>query len=304
MNPDFFRHPFSKLLMLVFIMITSFFVMFLLGYLLAVPIFGMSFGELSQLLSGQGAAHQTQIIKYFQIIQTIGLFVVPPFVAVRFFSDNPSEYLGFSRHPRGWSIVAVVLLIWMAVPFINFLTWVNQEIHLPETFGPLEDWLMSREENARELTSRFLKADTISMLLVNVLMVGVLPAVGEELVFRGLIQKLVARWTRNVHLGIVIAAFLFSAMHVQFYGLLPRMFLGMLFGYLLLWSGSIWLPIVGHFVNNTSAVVYYYLWHDEVAFSTQHFEAMGRQLPAVAFSVVMILLSCWIVYMNEKRLKG
>jgi len=304
MNPDFFRHPFSKLLTLVFIMITSFFVLFLLGYLIAIPLFGMSFEELSQLLSGQMSAGHTTIIKYFQIIQTLGLFVLPPFLAVRFFSDQPARYLAFDKRPGNWSLVAVIVLIWIAIPFINFLTQLNQEIQLPEIFGSMEEWLMNREDTAREITGKFLKADTLSMLALNLFMVAVLPAVGEELIFRGVIQKVLTQWTRNAHLGILIAAFLFSAMHVQFYGLIPRMFLGILFGYLLLWSGSIWLPILGHFINNASAVIYYYLCQEDASLRSPRFDSLGMEFSSVVISVAMIVLCCLVVYMDAKRLKG
>lgn len=303
MHPDFFRHPFTKLLTLVFIMVTSFFVLFILSYLLAIPLFGLSFAELSNILSGEITAEHTAIIKYFQIIQTIGLFVLPPFLAVRYFSDRPLQYLGFDKRPGSWSWVAVIVLIWMAVPFINFLTELNQEIQLPEIFGSTERWLMNREESARQITGKFLQADTLSMLALNLFMVALLPSVGEELIFRGIIQKVLTQWTRNAHLGILIAAFLFSAMHVQFYGLIPRMFLGVLFGYLFLWSGSVWLPILGHFINNASAVIYYYVSQEDASLHSSRYDSLGIEPSTVVISGVLIVLCCLVVYMDGQRLK-
>jgi membrane protease YdiL (CAAX protease family) len=85
-------------------------------------------------------------------------------------------------------------------------------------------------------------------------MIAVLPAVGEELLFRGVIQKLFSKITRSHHWGIWISAILFSALHLQFYGFIPRLLLGAMFGYLLVWSGSLWLPILAHFINNAAAV--------------------------------------------------
>ena len=94
-------------------------------------------------------------------------------------------------------------------------------------------------------------------------MVAVLPAIGEELLFRGIVQRMFVRITKNIHWGIWISAILFSAMHMQFYGFIPRMLLGALFGYLLVWSGSMWLPILGHFLNNGIAVVATFLIHNK-----------------------------------------
>jgi membrane protease YdiL (CAAX protease family) len=301
MQKDLFLHPFTKLLTLIFIMVTSFFVLFSAGYLVAMPLFGLSWSEISEILTAGQVTRYSGLFRYFQIVQTLGLFVVPPFIAGKYLSDRPRKYLGFRGGPSSWSVVTVIILVFVALPFINFLAEFNQEIQLPEKLKSLEDWLMSREGSAREMTGRFLEAQNLTALAVNILMVGVLPAVGEELVFRGLLQRIFAEWTRNAHLGILIAAFLFSAMHVQFYGLIPRMFLGVLFGYLFLWSGSIWLPILGHFVNNTSAVVYYYFVGTDTAYTSSAYDMMGRQLPLVIFSLGMIGLCCYLVYLNERK---
>ena len=98
----------------------------------------------------------------------------------------------------------------------------------------------------------------------------------------------------------MIAAFLFSAMHVQFYGLIPRMFLGVLFGYLLVWSGSIWLPVLAHFVNNAAAVIYFYVAQNNSYTLPEDYEALGMQWPVVVFSLGMIGLCCYVIFFNER----
>ena len=296
MDSNLFLHPVTKLMTTLFIMVTSFFVFFLLGYVLAVPLFDLSFQELSGILSGKGQQMHPHLIKYFQILQTFGLFVVPPFIAARFLSKEPVRYLGFNKQPNTWSLFTVVVLIFASLPLINFLAQLNQNINLPEQFESLEQWLVNREENARQMTDQFLRARSLGALAINLLMVAVLPALGEELLFRGVVQKIFTEWTRSVHWGIVIAAFLFSAMHVQFYGLIPRMFLGILFGYLLVWSGSMWLPVLAHFVNNASAVVYYYFVQDETAFSSTDYEFLGEHVTGVILSAIMVGLCCYLVY--------
>ena len=301
MPGHFFRHPFTQLLTVIFIMITFYFVLFSLGLLLAVPLFGMSFGELSALLSQGTGFDDINVLKYFQSIQTLGLFVVPPFIAVRYFYHRPVMALGLRGTFTKGSLVAAVLMVWVAVPFINFLTQLNQEVHLPWFFEYLEEWLMEKEGTTKQMTRQLLQADTVGVLAINIFVIGLLPAVGEELLFRGLIQRIFTQWTRNAHWGIVIAAFLFSAMHIQFYGLIPRMFLGVMFGYLLLWSGSIWLPVIGHFVNNASAVVYYYFFDEGARFSSTHFDTMGVHFPLVLLSSLMILFCGYVIYISERR---
>ena len=96
-------------------------------------------------------------------------------------------------------------------------------------------------------------------LFINLLMIAIIPAIGEEFFFRGLLQRIFSNWVRNTHWGIIISAFLFSAIHMQFYGFFPRFLLGAMFGYLFVWSGSLWLPVLAHFINNSLAVIAYYL---------------------------------------------
>jgi membrane protease YdiL (CAAX protease family) len=93
---------------------------------------------------------------------------------------------------------------------------------------------------------------------VNLLMIGVIAAVGEELIFRGVLQRLMVGMVKNVHLAVVITAILFSAFHFQFFSFLPRFFLGIVLGYLLVYGRSIWYPILAHFINNAMGVIYYY----------------------------------------------
>jgi membrane protease YdiL (CAAX protease family) len=123
------------------------------------------------------------------------------------------------------------------------------------------------ETESLRITKEFLVMDNPSEFFVALICIAVVPAIFEEYLFRGALQPLFAKWTGNIHAGIWISAFLFSFVHFQFFGLIPRMLLGALFGYLLIWSGSIYTAILGHFINNASAVVAAYVlgsdWIDE-----------------------------------------
>ena len=119
--------------------------------------------------------------------------------------------------------------------------------------------MKNAEEEAKLLTEAFLKMENMGDLFINLFIVGFLAAFAEELMFRGVIQRLLSDWIKNKHLAIWIAALIFSAFHFQFYGFIPRMVLGALLGYLFMWSGSLWLPILAHFINNATAVIVQYL---------------------------------------------
>jgi membrane protease YdiL (CAAX protease family) len=130
---------------------------------------------------------------------------------------------------------------------------------LPAAFAGMEQWMKQAEEQAGQITEKFLDVHSVGGFAVNMLMIAVIPAIGEELLFRGLFQRLLGEWFRNIHLAIFVAALLFAAVHLQFYGFFPRMMLGVMFGYLYLWTGTIWAPVFAHFLNNGAAVLISYL---------------------------------------------
>ena len=135
--------------------------------------------------------------------------------------------------------------------------------------------------------------DSTGGLLFNLFMIALLPAIGEELLFRGVIQRIFTGWTRSNHWGIWISAILFSALHMQFYGFIPRMLLGVLFGYLLVWSGSMWLPITAHFFNYGIVVIG--IWLIDRKLLSSEFETIGSTngsyyLAAISLALVLLLM--------------
>lgn len=197
-------------------------------------------------------------LKIMQLIQSVGMFVVPPLALAFLWSEKPLHYLQLTTKLKLSSILLVVVLMGVAIPFINLITSLNQQIALPEFLAPVEAWMKNSEEQAAVLTEKMLNIHSFNELLFNVFLIAMIPALGEELFFRATIQKILTQW-RSAIWGIWIAAFVFSAIHLQFYGFFPRMLLGAFFGYLLVWSGSLWLPIIAHFTNNAIAVIFYYL---------------------------------------------
>lgn len=192
-------------------------------------------------------------MKMGQIVQTVALFLLPAIVLGFVFSPTPFAYLGINKAAKGKTFLLTFLLALSISPVIGLLSDINKLIPMPQ-------WALDTEIQAAKITSLFLSVKTVSGLLLNLFIVAVLPAVSEELLFRGLFQRIFTNWTKNAHIAIWISAALFSAIHFQFQGFIPRLFLGGLFGYLFLFSGSLWVPIFAHFVNNAMAVLFFYLY--------------------------------------------
>jgi hypothetical protein len=123
----------------------------------------------------------------------------------------------------------------------------------------VEDWMRTSENQAAQITSLFMNDKSYTGLFFNLIIIALLPAIGEEFLFRGVIQRLFKEMGSSIHVSIILTAILFSALHMQFFGFFPRFALGVLLGYMMYWSGSLRLPIIAHFVNNAMAVFFGWL---------------------------------------------
>ncbi len=274
----------------------------ILGFLIAMPLFGVGFLELFNALTQSANPEYATIAKYFQSVSQIGLFITPVIVFALLVSKNIKEYLQLNKGTKLLSIALSCLIMIVAIPFINWLALINSKIHLPGFLAGMESWMKESEDAAAKITEVFLNVSTIYGLLANLFVIAVLAAVGEELFFRGVLQKLFLEWTKNIHIAIFFSAFLFGAIHLQFYGLIPRVLMGALFGYLLYWSGSLWLPIMAHFTNNALAVIVDFLSRKkQLNFDIDKVGTENNAVLLSTFSLLLIFSLIFLFYRTEKR---
>jgi membrane protease YdiL (CAAX protease family) len=233
----------------------------LAGVLLSMAFYGLGFDELGNLMN-MGSETALKAGRLIQVVSQTGIFIIPPLIFALLVHPSLSQKLGFDRNARIAQYAAFVLLMFACLPLIHELAEINKNIQLPQSFAGMEQWMQQKETEAKELTDFFLGVTSIRGLMFNLFMIALLPSIGEELLFRSVLQPLLGRIFRNIHVGIILAALLFSLMHLQFYGLIPRFVLGLFLGYAYLWTGSIWVPMVMHFVNNASAIIVFYLAHN------------------------------------------
>lgn len=169
----------------------------------------------------------------------------------------------FVRRPLpSYLVLAIVLLT--VIVFMPFNSWViewNSHLHLPQGLQRLEEWMSGKEQELARMTQFLTNFDSVLKLIVAVVVIAVIPAVGEEVLFRGIIQRKIFHKIGDVHLSIWITAVLFSAIHLQFFGFIPRLLLGGMFGYMYVWTRNLWAPIFAHFVNNATTIVLVFLAH-------------------------------------------
>jgi membrane protease YdiL (CAAX protease family) len=198
------------------------------------------------------------LLKSLQFISALFTFVFPPIIIGLLFGNNIMSFLQLNRSPKILYYILTIVFIFSVLPGMNIIIMLNKAIRFPESMSAIESSLQGMEESGLRMTEIMLTGSGPLNLIVNILIMAVIPAIGEEFMFRGLIQKHLIEWTKRPHLAIIFSAVIFSAVHFQFYGFFPRVLLGMLFGYLVYYSGSLWPAIFAHFFNNLMAVLSYH----------------------------------------------
>ncbi len=243
-------------------------------------------------------------IKFSQFLNSIGLFIVPPLLFAYLVSPHSGVYLLLNKHTKPLTWVFTALAMLCSIPFLNYMIEWNEGLSLPESMQEIEKLMREMEERSREISGLLLNMPRFSDYLFALFLIAFIPAIGEELLFRGVIQKLLTNIIRNAHTAIFLTAILFSFLHFQFFGFFPRTFFGLLFGYMLLWSGSLRLPIFAHFINNALVVTAHYIGVD-TTFS-RYLDALGKGesglvMAAGSFVLLTICMVCLYRFTRNKN---
>lgn len=300
-DPPFYQlKPYVKIMALIMVMIVTFLIVLAVGVAVSIPIFGSGLLEELAALTEYTDPAMINALKYFQIVNQVGVFIAPAFIFVILTDDDFSGYLSLKSGFRLQSIIFGFILLLISMPFINWLVQINSEIHLPAFLSRIETWMRNSEDNAQKLTDAFLLTKTWGGLAVNMTMIAVLAAVGEELIFRGILVRLFREWTGNIHLAVIIPALLFSALHLQFYGFFGRLALGIVLGYLFVWSGSLWVPIAVHFLNNAMAVVVSFLDHRGLISTNLESFGTSDNTLIITASFMLTVFTMMVIYLQDR----
>jgi len=275
----------------------------LLGILALVPFFGMGVIELLSAPDYNSAA-VVNGMKALQILNMAGGLLLPAIIYLWLCSPDDKTEGNFQKPLSYMPVVLSAILIVFAQPIIGWASELNSYLSLPEGLSSIENWMKNAETQGELITEAFLSTTSTSGLLVNIFMIAVLPAFAEEILFRGALASLFKEWTKNVHLAVFLSAFIFSAIHMQFYGFLPRFLLGLALGYLFFWSGSLWLPIVAHFINNFLSVIVEFLFRKGIITTNAENFGMDNAAWLTAISIVgatAILYSIYKMTIKQKQ---
>jgi membrane protease YdiL (CAAX protease family) len=290
-------HPALQFLIFILLSIGIILIGNLIGAAIAIGLYGL------HAVSGIAQLNFTapHVVDALWIIQIVGT-TFPILAAAVFFAfvivKEPLAYLKY-RASFPWTLLLLVFAImFLSAPINEFLSNVNQKMVLPRFLY----WMREKEDEAQKFTEVMMQMKTIWSLVMNVLLIGLITAVVEEFMFRGVLQTIFFRWTKNTHLAIWITAMLFSAFHMQFFGFLPRMMLGVLFGYFVAWSGSVWPAVWAHFINNSTAVIVTYLYqHKQIKTDPEDQHLFNPLVYIFSLLIVVLLFFIYKKIAAEKK---
>jgi membrane protease YdiL (CAAX protease family) len=194
-----------------------------------------------------------------QAFQSILTFIVGGWLYAYLIAKDPMHYLGLHTLKSPWLYIIACISMFTLIPLVNITALWNNSIQLPEALQTVEKFMRSLETAANDITIKMLQGDGIGSIAMALVAMALIPAIGEELLFRGGLQKGIENKTGNAHLAVWVTAFVFSFIHFQFYGFIPRLILGAALGYFYVYGKSLWISIWAHFVNNATSVLSYKL---------------------------------------------
>jgi len=234
------------------------------GFTLCKLLFGIDFISNPDLINNLSSNPDSlNAAKFLQVFVPVGGLIIPAWLFPKALQLNPVSFLKIDTRFDIRYLVPSIVLIIVSIPVIAWLINVNENMHLPESMHDLEMKLKASEDMAAQLTNAFVKTNSFSGLLLNILVIALAPALCEEFLFRGTLQQFILICFKNKHVAVWSTAIIFSAVHMQFFGFFPRAALGIFLGYMFVYSKNIWIPAAAHFFNNLMTLLAsYYKWNE------------------------------------------
>lgn len=212
-------------------------------------------GIISGIISNVPAGDERDHSLWSSAVQCILAFCIPAILLARFVSTTPLSWLKLEKPLKIKPIIGVIILYFISLPAMDWLIEWNKGLHLPESMGALEATLRQWEEASESVSNVLLSAKGFLPVFSGVIVIGVLTGFSEELFFRGGLQGILSKGNMGIAVSIWITALIFSTMHFQFFGFVPRLLMGAFFGYLLFWTGDLKISAFAHILNNSIVVI-------------------------------------------------
>ena len=232
-----------------------------------------------------------------QTIMSVAIFIVAPIMYWLFFEKKSIKFFFLGENRYAYFITLTLGIILMAMIVNTLFTYWNMQLKFPSFLEEFEKWAQAKEIELKKLTDLLTTFDSFLDLCITVCIIGIIPAIGEEFLFRGILQNLLYQSTRNIHTAVLISAFIFSAIHLQVYGLVPRFLLGALFGYLYSWTNNLIFPIIAHFFNNGLALFLLFIYQR----TNSNYELNSEKLVPIPTIILCGLIGIFLTIHLRKK---
>ena len=246
-------------------------------------------------LLGRTGMDPVKSMRLATIFQDFLVFILPAFAASLLATKRAADLLAVRTSPGWKTAVLAIVLMAVSTPLQEAIIYWNYHLDLSWLGSTLEQTARTLEDSTAAVMRSMMSSASVGTLIINVLIIGVLAGFSEELFFRGGLQRLLTAAGLNAHVAIWLIAIVFSALHLQFYGFVPRVLLGVLFGYMLLWSGSLWLPVLMHIINNSVYVFTVWLQVRANGFDSVDFSPSLWPMWVTIISAVLTVAALWML---------
>jgi membrane protease YdiL (CAAX protease family) len=276
--------------------------------LLGIPFFLMIFSSvimyLIQMAMGiESTNASTSWLLVEQGVVSTLTFIVGAFLYIYLTHKNPIAYLGMTPTGNIWLYIIASIAMFCIMPLVSATAVWNDSLKLPQALQELEKLMRLMEDTANDFTIQLMSESGAVHLFSALFVMAFIPALGEELLFRGCIQKGLENKIGNAHVAVWITAFIFSFIHFQFYGFLPRAILGVALGYFYVYGKSLWIPIWAHFLNNATSVLAYKMLYQETGETNLSTMGAPQELlfPAIAGGLLYAAAMLFFVLVARYR---
>jgi len=239
-------------------------------------------------------AKNANLSRTLQFVSTFFFMAIPSFVFVRILNRNPFRYIGFNSALSGKQVFFIVCIIFMGFFLSSALSSINEMIPISKS---AETYFRNLEDEYNQEMMAIANMKSVQDYLFSLLMIALLPAIFEEMLFRGALQPVLINLSKSVFTGIFVTSILFSAIHASFYGFLPRLALGLIIGYIFYYSKNLWLASITHFLYNAFGVTQMYALSMRGELTT---EAMSD--PSVHWAYgLLAAVSIYVIFKYFKR---
>ena len=270
-------------------------------FFICIAIFGFLISSIAGGLILSKFPSSVAAMRIAAVIQSLFQLIIPAILTALLVTRRPATFLAIDRKIDASTLCLALAALIASIPAMNLIIELNQNMNLPESLSRLEKAIREMEDRAADTISLMQGGNSVGDLIMNILIIGVLAGFGEELFFRGTFVRLMTTGNINRHIAVWTVAIVFSAMHLQFYGFVPRTLLGAYFGYLLIWSHCLWIPIIIHAANNIIYVCMQWVYDgvDETPVDTIGKDDLSMALASAAVTVALLFL----IYRRSKAIE-